>query len=54
MLKTEQENIATKADELKEKITASVATQEEKDEMVLIINQIITDLTEIEAEPNNC
>jgi len=54
MTDTEQKNIVEKLNDLWDKLAASNATQEEKDAMIIVLNQVRTDMQKIDANPTSC
>ena len=54
MTDIEQKNIVEKLNDLWDKLAASSATQEEKDAMIIVLNQVRTDMQKIDANPTSC
>jgi len=54
MTDIEQVNIIEKVQDVVSRIAAINATQEEKDYLNIVLNQIITDLQKLEINPTSC
>ena len=54
MTDIEQKNIVEKLNDLWDKIAASTSTQEEKDAMILVLNQVRTDMQILDVNPTSC